>query len=114
MLYCILQLKYYKKEKILMKMQSNAGITIIALIVAIIVILILSMISISVLTGDNSIINKANEANVETRAANVEEEKNLWKTEQKVSKYSKNKTYTTLQELLDKLEKNKQRYRYNG
>ena len=91
-----------------MKMQSNVGITIIALIVAIIVILILSMISISVLTGDNSIINKANEANVETRAANVEEEKNLWKTEQKVSKYSKNKTYTTLQELLDKLEKNKQ------
>ena len=91
-----------------MKTQSDAGITLIALIVTIIVILILSMISISMLTGDNSIIRKANEASVETRAASVEEERNLWKTEQEISKYSKDKTYTTLQEVLDKLEKNKQ------
>ena len=44
------------------KQQKNTGITLIALVVTIIVLLILAGISISMLTGDNSILTKAGEA----------------------------------------------------
>ena len=58
------------------------GITLIALVITIIVLLILAGVAITTLTGENGILNKADTAQVETRAATVEELVRLWKTEQ--------------------------------
>lgn len=52
---------------------KNRGITLIALVVTIIVLLILAGISISMLTGQNGIINRANEAKNTTEEAQEEE-----------------------------------------
>ena len=52
------------------KMQEK-GITLIALVVTIIVLLILAGISISMLTGQNGILNRASEAKEKTGTANV-------------------------------------------
>ena len=46
----------YKENK------RNAGITLIALVITIIVLLILAAISITMLTGDNAILNRATNA----------------------------------------------------
>ena len=53
--------------------KNKKGITLIALIVSIIVLLILSGISISMLSGDNGILQKAAEANEKTDEAQREE-----------------------------------------
>lgn len=53
--------------------KSNSGITLIALVITIIVLLILAGISISMLSGDNSILQKAGEANDNTRIAQIRE-----------------------------------------
>ena len=45
--------------------KNNKGISLIALVVTIIVLIILSGISVSVLTGDNGLINKAREEKTE-------------------------------------------------
>ena len=52
---------------------NNRGITLIALVVTIIVLLILAGISISMLTGQNGILNRANEAKSSTEVAQTEE-----------------------------------------
>ena len=54
------------------KMQEK-GITLIALVVTIIVLLILAGISISMLTGQNGILNRASEAKQNTGTAQTEE-----------------------------------------
>ncbi len=80
------------------------GITLIALVITIIVLLILAGVTITTLTGENGILNKADTAQVETRAATVEELVRLWKTEQTADNMiGENKTQT-LGQLLDKLE----------
>ncbi|MCI8637248.1 MAG: hypothetical protein HFJ36_05385 [Clostridia bacterium] len=80
------------------------GITLIALVITIIVLLILAGVAITTLTGENGILNKADTAQVETRAATVEELVRLWKTEQTADNMiGENKTQT-LGQLLDKLE----------
>lgn len=56
----------------------SKGITLIALVITIIVLLILAGVTIATLTGENGILTRASEAEVETRGAAVEEEKNLW------------------------------------
>ena len=56
------------------KLKQNQGITLMALIVTIIVLLILAGISISMLTGNNGIINKAIEAGEKTEIAGIVEE----------------------------------------
>ena len=61
-----------KKEGILKN--DNKGITLITLITTIIILLILAGISITVLTGDNGLINKAAEAKNATESANEKEE----------------------------------------
>ena len=61
-------MKFYKK---------NFGITLIALVVTIIVLLILAGISISMLTGQNGILNRAAEAKEKTEDANKEEQRKL-------------------------------------
>ena len=65
-------MKFYKK---------NFGITLIALVVTIIVLLILAGISISMLTGQNGILNRAAEAKEKTEDANKEEQRKLAQAE---------------------------------
>ena len=55
------------------KLKKNKGITLIALVVTIIVLLILAGISISMLTGQNGILNRAQEAKEKTQVANEKE-----------------------------------------
>ena len=62
------------------KQKNSKGITLIALVITIIVLLILAGVSISMLTGENGLITKAEETKIENRAARVEEEKDLWRT----------------------------------
>lgn len=54
------------------------GITLVALIITIIVLLILAGTTISVLLGDNGILNKAEEASVKTKFAKIQEELDLY------------------------------------
>ena len=89
------------------KKKTNSGITLIALVITIIVLLILAGVTIATLTGDNGILTKANEADVETRAATVEERINLWKTNQKADNYLGEAPTQELAELLDDLEEEK-------
>ena len=87
-----------------MKTKENKGITLIALVITIIVLLILAGVSIATLTGENGILTRASDADVETRAATVEERKNLWKTEKQADNYIGENTAQTLEDLLDDLE----------
>ena len=59
------------------KLKKNKGITLIALVVTIIVLLILAGISISMLTGQNGILNRAQEAKEKTQVANEKEAINI-------------------------------------
>ena len=59
----------------------NRGITLIAIVVTIIVLLILAGISISMLTGQNGILNRAGEAKEKTGTSNVEEQRKLAQAE---------------------------------
>lgn len=56
-----------------MKNTGNKGITLIALVITIIVLLILAGVSIAMLTGENGILNQANQAKEETELAEEEE-----------------------------------------
>ena len=60
-------------------MKNNRGVTLIALITTIIVLIILSGVMITGIKGDKSIVGKSKDANLEARAASVEEAKDLWK-----------------------------------
>ena len=80
---------------------GTTGITLIALVITIIVLLILSTISIAILTGENGILTKVNEAEIETRAATVDEEVREWKTEKWISKYDDKLVVKTKDELIE-------------
>lgn len=84
------------------KMREKSGITLISLVVTIIVLLILAGVTIATLTGENGILTRAQEAEVETRGAEVEERVNLWKTEREASNYI-NTSVKTDTELLDEM-----------
>ena len=60
-------------EKIKNNVKREKGITLVALVVTIVVLLILAFISISLLTGENGIINKAEESKEETIKAKERE-----------------------------------------
>ena len=64
----VLFMKTFKKKS----MQDRNGITLIALVITIIVLLILAGVSISMLNGENGILQRANDA---TGASKVAEEK---------------------------------------
>ena len=66
--------------------KSSKAITLIALVVTIVVLLILAGISIQMLKGDNGIVTKSNEAKLESRAGNVDEEVKMWKNNNKMIK----------------------------
>ncbi len=55
-------------------MKKQNGITLIALIITIIVLLILAGVSISLVVGDNGVLNKAQKSIVETEKAKVIED----------------------------------------
>ncbi len=59
------------------KLKNQRGITLIALVITIIVLLILAGISIAMLTGENGILIKSNEARIETENSNLLEELRL-------------------------------------
>ena len=67
------------------KLKHHDGITIIALIVIIVILLILAGITIATLTGDNGIINKANEAKLETEIAQDKEMLSMYYIEKTVT-----------------------------
>lgn len=85
------------------KINYEVGITLISLVVTIIVLLILAGVTVMMIAGDNGILNKATESTEETRGANVEEVRDLWKINQKADNYTENKTEQTLEELIDDL-----------
>ena len=60
---------------------KEKGITLIALVVTIVVLLILAGVSISMLTGENGIVTRAQEAKIMTELATVNEAIDLYKTE---------------------------------
>lgn len=62
-------------------LKQKNGITLIALVVTIIVLLILAGVSISMVTGESGIAKKASDSKEETRAGEVQELVDLWKTE---------------------------------
>ena len=62
-------------------MKNEKGITLIALVVTIVVLLILAGVSISMLTGENGIVTRAQEAKIMTELATVNEAIDLYKTE---------------------------------
>lgn len=85
------------------RLKNNRGITLIALVVTIIILLILAGITITMILGQDGIFNKAETARVESRGANVQEARDLWKLEQKTDEYTDNKTAKSLEELIDDL-----------
>ena len=62
------------EKQVKKKIKGNNGITLIALIITIIVLLILAGISLNMLTGDNSIFKRSNEAAKTTAYATAREE----------------------------------------
>ena len=86
--------------------KREKGITLIALVVTIVVLLILAVVSIAMLGGENGIITQAQNSKLETRAGEVEERVNLWKSEKISSKYT-NSTVKTENELLEEMKTDK-------
>ena len=68
-------------------LKRNKGITLIALVVTIIVLLVLAGISIVMLTGQNGILNRANEAKEKTGVAQKEENEKLQGYEDTINQY---------------------------
>ena len=70
------------------KYEENTGITLIALVVTIIVLLILAGVSISMLTGQNGILNRAAEAKEKTEVAQEDESQKLKGYEDTINQYA--------------------------
>ena len=68
--------------------EKNAGITLIALVVTVVVLLILAGISISMLTGENGILNRASEAKEKTKLGQEDENKILQGYEDIMNQYT--------------------------
>lgn len=66
-------------------LKNGYGITLIVLVVTIVVLLILSGISISMLTGQNGILNRASEAKEKTSSSQKQEKKNLANMEELIN-----------------------------
>ena len=88
----------FKKKK--MKIDKSDGITLIALVVTIIVLLILAGISISMLAGDNGLLNKAAEAKEMTDKSQIVEQARLDILGEIAGKKGENPTETKIKEIL--------------
>ena len=89
----------FNMEKLLKK---ETGITLIALIISIIVLLILAGVSIAMLTGEDAIIENAQLASTETKAATIEENKFMWQMERLMAQQEGNPV-KSLDEFLQEL-----------
>ena len=69
--------------------RNTKGITLIALVITIIVLLILAGVSIAMLTGQNGILNQAQNAKTETQKAQIKEEIQRKILEEQVNNYGK-------------------------
>ena len=94
-----------KKQKTNNKKKTQRGITLIALVITIIVLLILAGVSITMITGNNSILNQATSASRETAHANVYEQLQLKAAEYYLGKNSGDVTEETLIKYLQKRDK---------
>ena len=70
------------------KYEENTGITLIALVVTIIVLLILAGVSISMLTGQNGILNRVADAKEKTEVAQKDEEEKMQGYESLIDQYT--------------------------
>ena len=86
---------------------QERGITLIALVIAIVVLLILAGVSIAMLTGQNGILTQATKAREENRGASVQEQIDLWRTNQTSDELAGINTAISKTELLDSLENEK-------
>ena len=84
-------------------MNKQKGITLIALVVTIIVLIILAGISINLILGENGIITKATNAREATRAASVQEQKNLWQASKDVDEHTGGVATESLESLVNRL-----------
>ena len=73
-------------------LKTNKGITLIALVITIIVLLILAGVSIAMLTGDNGILTKSQNAKTKTKDAEVDERVKLVLAQLPLEKYQGTKT----------------------
>ena len=78
--------------------KSSKGVTLIALVITIIVLLILAGISIMMLTGQNGILNRAQEAKEKTKEAEKEETESLGDMEDIINEYT---TGITVEQVTD-------------
>ncbi len=85
------------------KQDFNKGITLIALVITIIVLLILVGITIMSLTGENGVLEKADNSAEENRKQTATEKMNLKITNIQIETYGKKQQMPTLQELADGL-----------
>ena len=85
--------------------KKQGGITLIALVITIIVLLLLAGISISMLSGQDGILNKAREAKVKNVDGMLKDEVALWEYEKLIGK-SENSTVRTEEEFFKQLYNN--------
>ena len=83
------------------KLKKESGITLIALVVTIIILLILAGISISMLTGENGILKRAQEAKEKTELASKKEEAQINVLEQIIE--NEGETIKTADKVVDNL-----------
>ena len=81
--------------------KRNQGITLIALVITIIVLLILAAISITMLTGDNSLLNRAGEAKNRTELSSLKEEAQMVMLNRVTEKKTSGSNEKTLKEDLE-------------
>ena len=82
------------------KVKGSKGITLVALVITVIVLLILAGITISAISGENGIIQKAVEARTQTDIANVKEQARLDITELQMDKLGEDITEEELETIL--------------
>ena len=85
------------------ELKNQKAITLIALVITIVVLLILAGVTIASLTGDNGILTRTNEAKQKTKAGNIQEQIDLWKTN--LTMIDNINMEEAKKEFLDKLEK---------
>ncbi len=91
-----------KRRKLKIKRKENKGITLIALVITIIVLLILAGVSIAMLTGENGILNQAQNASTETEKASVIEQAKTDIIDRQIENQNGSITKADLKEILGK------------
>lgn len=86
-----------------MDLKYREGVTLISLVVTIIILIILVSISISMILGNNGLLNKAQTASDETKKSQATETMNLKITNIQISSYAETQELPNLQYLADKL-----------